>query len=165
MNLPTLPPSITEGPLAKLFQTIPLKLPGGFVFEPSYLQAGLVVILIFFLIYTLGHLRHTYVDWSVKGILPGLTFGFVLAIILEGLFLVGGKTLFTEILGWKDAPKPISNVLDAGRTKLVDVLGVSSQIPESAAANTPTIQSVRSEMENLTPSDQTKLLQAICKTK
>jgi hypothetical protein len=121
-----------------------------------------MVVLIFLLIFTLGHLRHTYVDWSVKGILPGLTFGFVLAILVEGLFLIGGKTLFTEIIGWKTAPKPISNVLDASREKIVNVLGAETQIPNSNAASAPTKDSILVDFKSLSSSDQTTLKQSLC---
>ena len=121
-----------------------------------------MVILIFLLIFTLGHLRHTYVDWSVKGIMPGLTFGFVLAILVEGLFLIGGKTLFTEIIGWKTAPKPISNVLDASREKIVDVLGVQTQIPNTNAQKPPTSQSVLSDLKVLNSVEIEKVKQSLC---
>jgi hypothetical protein len=133
--------------------------------SPNLIQALIIVVLLFLMIYTLGHLRHTYLDWSIKGILPGLSFGFILAVILEGLLLVGGKTILTETLGWKNAPKPISNALDAGRNGLSSVLGVSSTVPSLDAKTAPTIQSVRSDIENLTNEEQNKLLEAICKAK
>lgn len=151
--------------LEKLLHTYDIALPGGFSFSPNLLQAILMVILIFLLIYTLGHLRHTYVDWSVKGIMPGLTFGFILAILLEGLFLIGGKTLFTEIIGWKTAPKPISNVLDASREKIVDVLGVQTQILNSNAQKPPTSQSVLSDVKVLNSADLEKVKQTLCAPK
>lgn len=162
MDLTKLPPPV-QNVLEKLLHTYDVPLPGGFSFSPNLLQAILMVIMIFLLIYTLGHLRHTYVDWSVKGILPGLTFGFVLAILVEGLFLIGGKTLFTEIIGWKDAPKPISNVLDGSREKIISVLGVQDQIPSSNAKSTPTKNSVVSEYKLLNSQDQESVKQLVCK--
>jgi len=101
------------------------KLPGGMVFAPSYVQAGLIVFLIFLLILTLGQLRKRFIGWHVSGIMPGVLFGFVIALIIEGLFIIGGRSVITELLGWENAPKPIANVLDAGRGRLVRVLGVS----------------------------------------
>jgi len=124
---------ITER-IGVLFQTIDVDLPGGFIFSPTYLQAGLIVFLLFLLVLTLGQLRHRFNQWTFKGAMPGIGFGFAIAIILEGIFIVGGKTLLTEILGWKNAPKPISNVLDTSRSQLVNVLGVSDPI-DSAYAN------------------------------
>lgn len=108
-----------------LNQTKSFSLPGGMAFEPTYLQAGLIVFLIFLLILMLGQLRHRMVNWQLKGLFPGLFLGFGLAIILEGFLIISGHTVVTGLLGWENAPKPISNALDAGKMKLVDVLGVS----------------------------------------
>ena len=101
------------------------KLPGGLVFAPSYLQAGLMVVMIFLLVLTIGQLRKRYLGWHISGIMPGLTFGFVIALILEGILIIGGRTIVTGGLGWENAPKPISKVLEAGRARAVDVLGVT----------------------------------------
>ncbi|OGM31681.1 hypothetical protein A2803_04600 [Candidatus Woesebacteria bacterium RIFCSPHIGHO2_01_FULL_44_21] len=118
----------------KLFQTIgSFNLPGGLVFSPNYLQAGAIVLCLFLLILTFGMLQHRYNHWTIKGILPGVGLGFFLALLIEAILLVGGRTMFTELLGWKDAPKPISNALDASRSRLVDVLGITDTIPESKA--------------------------------
>ena len=95
--------------------------------EPSYWQAAAIVFLVFLLILTLARLRHMYVGWSLKSFLPSIVFGFILAIIVEGFLIVGGKTLFIDIMGWENAPKPISTLLDIGRTKLVKVLGEKSE--------------------------------------
>lgn len=164
MDISRFPPSV-QNILTRLLSTFDLNLPGGLVISPNIVQAILVVVLLFLLIYTLGHLRHTYLDWSIKGILPGLSFGFILAIIIEGLLLVGGKTILTETLGWKNAPKPISNALDAGRQGLTNVLGVSSTIPSSSAKDAPTIQSINNDIKNLSKSDQVKLHELICDVK
>ncbi len=161
MDISKLPPTV-QNILEKLLHTYDVALPGGFTFSPNLLQAILMVILVFLLIFTLGHLRHTYVDWSVKGILPGLTFGFVLAILVEGLFLIGGKTVFTEILGWKNAPKPISNVLDGSREKIISVLGVQDQIPNSKAASFPTADSVLSQVKTLSRAEQDTIKLQLC---
>jgi hypothetical protein len=162
MDLSSLPPQVQSG-IEKLFQIIPLNLPGGIAF--SYIQAILIVVMLFLLIYTLGHLRHTYVGWSVKGIMPGLTFGFALAIILEGLFLIGGKTVFSELIGWKDAPKPVSTVLDASREKLVDVLGVKDEIPSSRASEPDTAASILSRVDRLDTNEKDKLQELLCGSK
>lgn len=108
----------------KVILDVPL--PGGLFFSPTYLQAGLIVVLIFLLVLLLGQLRHRLVNWEFKGIIPGIVMGFLLATILEGLLLVSGSTALIKVLGWKNAPKPISNVLDMGREKLTNVLGVSN---------------------------------------
>jgi len=148
---------------SKLFETISFPLPGGFVFAPSYFQAIAIVVLIFLLILTLGQLRKRYFGWHISGILPGVMFGFSIALIIEGLLIVGGRTILTEILGWKSAPKPIVNVLDAGRNQLVDVLGVSSEIPSLNAAVKPTIGGIMDQYSKLGIDEQDGLRSIVCK--
>ena len=89
--------------------------------------------------------------------------GFLLALILEGFLLLSGRTMLTEILGWKNAPKPISTALDVTRTKLVKVLGVTEEIPESAADEKPTFQSVFYDFENLSSGEKEEARSLICK--
>jgi hypothetical protein len=138
------------------------KLPGGLIFAPSYFQAGLIVILLFLLVLTMGQLRRHIADWQLRGVVPGVYIGFALAVIVEGLLLVSGRTILTEVLGWKNAPKPLVNALDAGRSKMVDVLGASEEIPTSNASDLPTVGKIMNEYDNLTPDDQKALEQLIC---
>jgi len=91
-----------------------------------------------------------------------LFWGFLLALILEGFLILSGRTLFTEIVGWKNAPKPILNALDAGRNKLVDVLGVTDQIPTSTAREDPTLYDVISDFQSLSPDEAEKIRSMIC---
>ncbi len=91
-----------------------------------------------------------------------LFWGFLLALILEGFLILGGRTLLTEIVGWKNAPKPILSVLDAGRNKLVDVLGVTDQIPISTAREDPTLYDVISDFQSLSPDEAEKIRSMIC---
>lgn len=100
---------------------------GSWDIAPTYWQAVAIVVLLFLLVWTLARLRHMYVGWSLKGLWPSVLFGFILAVILEGFFIIGGKTLFTELLGWKNPPKPISTALDEGKSKLVNVLGEETE--------------------------------------
>lgn len=76
--------------------------------------------------------------------------------------LIGGRTLITEVLGWKNPPKILSKVLDTGRTKLVDVLGVKDQIPQSNAMNS-TSGDVIDLFKNLSSNEADKVREAICK--
>ncbi len=138
-------------------------LPGGLVFSVSYLQAGAMVILIFFLILTLGQLRHRLVNWKMGGIMPGVYIGFALALIMEGIFIVSGRTILTELIGWESAPKPIVNVLDAGRDRLIRVLGVAEEIPSSYAEGVPTISGIMKEYEGLSEFEKESLQSMICR--
>ncbi len=96
-----------------------------FNFQPSTIQVVAIVFLLFLLVLSIAHMRRHFFDWSMKGATFGLFFGFVLALILEGFLLVSGKTVLIGFLGWKNAPKPLQNVLEAGRTELTKVLGVN----------------------------------------
>jgi hypothetical protein len=99
--------------------------------EPTYWQAGAILFLLFLLVFTLARLRYLYIHWSLgRSSLSMLFWGFILAIIVEGFLIVSGRTLLTTILGWDNAPKPISTALDIGRERLVDVLGASDEVSE-----------------------------------
>ena len=127
-----------------------------------YWQAGAIIFLIFLLILTMANFRKHYVDWSLKGGVIGIFFGFLLALILEGFLLIGGKTALTEVLGWKNPPAPLAQVLDAGRSKLIQVLGVQTQIPVSFAKENVTIQSAIETLQNLAPNDLKQVKNILC---
>ena len=129
---------------------------GKFSFSPSYIQAGVVVVLLFILVLTLAQLRRHFVNWSFKGALFGLFFGFLLALVLEGFLVIGGKTAITQVLGWKDAPKPIANLLEVGRGKLIEVLGAKTKL-------NPTFDDAVVFFQSLNPSEAQKLKNFICK--
>ena len=128
----------------------------GYYIEPTYWQAGAIVFLLFLLVLTFARLRFLYIHWSLgKGTISFLFYGFLLAIILEGFLILGGRTLFTEVLGWKSAPKPISTILDAGREKIVKVLGTSKEAPSA--------QSVVNDFEILSDKEAETAKNFICK--
>ncbi|MFV1917293.1 MAG: hypothetical protein ACC618_02335 [Patescibacteria group bacterium] len=117
-------------PIAFIRQTFNLKL-GNWNLTPEYWTAATIVFLLFALVFSLARLRKMYVHWSLKGFVPQVLIGFVLALVLEGFLILGGRTLLTSILGWDNAPKPISTALDIGRAKLVNVLGASDEAATS----------------------------------
>jgi len=135
---------------------------GSLEFAPSYFTAAAVIVLIFLLIVTLAQVRRHFMNWSIKGALFGLFFGFVLALILEGFLIIGGQTAVTELLGWKSAPKPILAVLDAGHNKLINVLGVSTEIPSSFAKNKVDKSEILSLFNSLSKKDSDELRKIIC---
>jgi hypothetical protein len=100
-----------------VFKTFSFKI-GGLTISPNYLQAILILLLIFMLVFTTARMHHLFIKWSFKGAAMGVLVGFVLALVVEGFFLVSGTTVLTATLGWKNAPKPISKILDESRTKL-----------------------------------------------
>src|SRR3989344_8093976 len=127
----------------------------GIYVEPTYWMAGAIVLLIFLLLFTVARIRWLYVHWNLgKSSMSMLFWGFLLAFIVEGFLILGGRTLFTEILGWKSAPKPLSTLLDISRTKMVDVMGVTDEMPSSSAKEQPTYQSVVGEYERLSGDDK-----------
>ena len=147
-------------PVHILNQSVNLPL-GKLTFSPSIFQAGAIVFLLFLLVLTMAQFRRHLLGWSFKGGLFGLFFGFLFALILEGFLIIGGKTAFTEILGWENAPKPILAALEAGRSKLVGVLGVTDEIPTSNAQATPK-EEVVSRFQSLPPDEAESVRRMIC---
>jgi len=128
----------------------------------SYLQAGAIVVLLFLLVLSLASFRRHLIGWSMKGALFGLFFGFLLALIFEGFLIIGGKTAITELIGWENAPKPISNILDSGRSKLVQVLGITQEIPASVAKEDGTVENAIEVFQSLDPQESAKVRKMIC---
>jgi hypothetical protein len=131
-------------------------------FPVPYIQAIVVVVLIFFLVLLIAQFRRHYVNWSFKGALFGIIFGFLLALILEGFLLIGGKTILTSVLGWKNPPAPISIALDAGKNKLMQVLGASTQISSTLTSGGSTVTGAVQFLQNLNPGDISKVKAIIC---
>ena len=135
---------------------------GSFSLPVSYFQAAAVIFLLFLLVLMLAQVRRHYVNWSLKGAVFGVFFGFLLALILEGFLIIGGKTAITGALGWKNAPKPIQIVLEAGRSQLIKVLGIQDQIPSSLAKENLTVQGAVETLQSLNPADMKKVKTLIC---
>lgn len=135
---------------------------GNLNISTSYIQAGVIILLLFLLVLSLAQFRRHLLSWSMKGALFGLFFGFLLALIIEGFLVVGGRTAITEIAGWKNAPQPIQAALDAGRAKLVQVLGVTEEVPPSVAKENPTVEDAINIFQSLDPSESSKVRQMIC---
>lgn len=135
---------------------------GGISFAPSYIKVVTIIVLLFLLVVSLAGIRKHFVKWSMKGGLIGLFFGFLLALLLEGFLLIGGKTAITEVLGWRNAPKPIKTALDLGRDKLISVLGITDEIPYSNAFETPTATEAIEILQSLNPDDIKKIKAIIC---
>ena len=76
--------------------------------------------------------------------------------------MIGGRTLLTEVIGWENAPKPLSTALDAGREKLVNVLGVTEEVPDSVASAKPDVQSLANGFDKLSQDDKAKFVDFVC---
>src|SRR5260221_11210888 len=87
-------------------------------------HAAAIIVLIFILVLVMGYMSRSFMSWLLSGAGIGLVVGFILALVLEGFLIVGGKTVITAALGWKNAPAPIQNVLATGHKQLLDVLNV-----------------------------------------
>lgn len=144
-----------------LFKTFQFSF-GRFSLPVAYWEAGAIVFLLFVLVLTMAGFRKHYVDWSLKGGIVGVFFGFLLALILEGFLLIGGKTALTEVLGWKNPPAPLSQALDAGRSQLIQVLGVQTQIPVSLAKDNITVQNAVETVQGLNPADLKTVKSILC---
>ncbi len=131
--------------------------------DATYWQAGLIIILLFLLVFTLARLRHLYVHWSMgKNAFAMLFWGVVLTIIMEGFLMLTGRTLFTEILGLKNVPKPFSTVLNIGRERLVNVLGEKSTVPDTYAGGVLNSDQMYSLYKKMISSESQKLQNIIC---
>ena len=128
----------------------------------TYAQAAAVIFLIFLLVLVMAQFRRHFVDWSLKGAVFGVFFGFLLALILEGFLIIGGRTALTSVLGWKNAPAPILIALDAGRNKLIQVLGVKDQVPSSLAKENVTVSGAVELLQSLSPADIKKVKTIFC---
>lgn len=130
----------------------------------SYWQAFIIVALVFVLIVFLAMFRRHRVDWSFKGAIFGIFFGFLLALFLEGFLIIGGKTALTSILGWKDAPPAITQTLDSGRNQLIKVLGIdTTTIPSSFAKDSVGVKEAVDLLQNLNPADTKTVKSIFCK--
>ncbi len=144
-----------------IFKTFTLNL-GKFSIPVPYWQAAAIVFLLFLLILLLAKFREHSVNWSLKGAVFGIFFGFLLALILEGFLIIGGKTALTEVLGWKNPPAPLAQALNAGRSQLIQVLGIETQIPASFAKENTTVQNVMENIQNLNPIDLKQVKNILC---
>lgn len=135
---------------------------GKLSFSVSHAQAALIIFLVFILILLMAQFRRHFFDWSIKGAVFGIFFGFLLALVLEGFLIIGGRTALTGILGWKNAPAPISLALDAGRNKLIQVLGIKDQVPSSFAKEDTTVAGAIELLQSLTPTDIKKVKTIFC---
>jgi hypothetical protein len=136
---------------------------GNLYVDATYWQAGAIVILLFLLVFTFARLRYLYVHWSMgKHAFAMLFWGIVLTIIIEGFFMLSGRTIFTEILGMKKVPKPFSTVLDIGKQRLVNVLGEENTVPDSSASNTLNSDQMYSLYTKMTATESQKLQKIIC---
>lgn len=143
-------------------KTFSLKL-GSLDISPTYWQAAAIVFLLFLLVLTLARLRRLFIKWSFSGWHAWFFMGFLLALVLEGFFIIAGRTVVTELLGWKNPPKPISTALNAGREKLITVLGVTDEIPASVADEPANYSSVISDFQSLSPAEAEKARSFICR--
>ena len=144
-----------------LFNTFDLNI-GKFSIPVPYWEAISIVFLLFLLVMVLAQMRKHYVDWSLKGGVAGIFFGFLLALILEGFVLLGGRTALTSFLGWKNPPAPLSHMLDAGKTQLIQVLGINTQIPSSYAKESISTQEAIQIIQSLAPGDIKKVKNILC---
>jgi hypothetical protein len=137
----------------------------GMQIDTVYWQVFAIIFLIFLMLLTLARMRYLYVHWSTgQSAIAFMFWGAILTVIFEGFFLIGGRTLFTELMGWKDAPKPISAFLDIGRSRLIEKLDLKDgQIPESFASENPTSKKVITDYERLSEEEMFTVEKYVCR--
>ncbi len=104
---------------------------GNIHFAPGVTQAGIIIFLAFLLLIVMARMTRSYLSWYTSGWWIWTGLGFLLAVVIEGFFVISGSTIFTSILGWESAPKPVQSVIDTSRSKLIDVLGAEDTKPTS----------------------------------
>src|SRR4030042_2716979 len=136
---------------------------GNLNIDATYWEAGVIILLLFLLVFTLARMRFLYVHWSMgKHAFAMLFWGVVLTVIVEGFLMLTGRTIFTEILGLKKVPKPFSTFLNIGRERLVNVLGEESEIPSSFAESRFNSDQMYSLYTKMDMSESQKLQNIIC---
>lgn len=125
-----------------------------FGIAPIYIQAGLIVFLLFLLVLSFAQYRHHFIKGSMKGGVSGLVFGILFTLIVEGLLLVNGSTILTSVFRWDNAPKPLGTALDIGKEKLSNVLGSETNITTS--------KDVIQSLQSLNPEEIKKVRAIIC---
>lgn len=121
---------------------------------PIYIQAGAIIILLFFLVLSLAQVRHHFLKGSFKGGVAGLVFGIIFTLIIEGFLLVNGSTILTTVFRWDNAPKPLGTALDMGKVKLKNVLGTET--------NVQTSKDVIQTLQSLNPEEIKKVKSILC---
>lgn len=111
--------------LNQAFKTFTFKI-GSLSISPNYIEAALIVLLIFMLVFAMARMHRLFIDWSFKGAAMGVLVGFFLALVIEGFFIIGGSSVLTKTLGWKNPPKFLQVGLDAGRAQFIKVLGAQT---------------------------------------
>ncbi len=136
---------------------------GGLDISPSYSQAAIVLVLVFLLLLSLARVRRLFVHWSLgRHSIAIFVWGFIVALIVEGFFILAGRTMFTEILGLKNVPKPVSSFIELGRNRVYQVLGESIEVKESSALETTT-KSLLKSFSLLNEKEQEEVKKEICR--
>ena len=127
---------------------------GSLSVSPSLVKAGVIVVLVFILLLVMAKMTRRYMSWYTNGWWVWAILGFLFAVILDGFFVISGSTLFTSVLGWKSAPKPIQTILEGSRQSLTNVLGESKVAPSS--------DSIISDFETLDSESASKVRAKVC---
>lgn len=151
-----------QSALQKSGETLHLTI-GNVNISPSYIQAAVIIFLIFILLLVLANWSRGYLSWYMSGWYIWSLFGFLLALIIEGLFIANGTTILTQALGWKNAPKPVKFALQSGREKLIDILVKEGLVYRVGDEKTITLQSVLEDFTSLQESDKESAAASICK--
>ena len=105
--------------------------------DATYWMVGVLLLLLFMVLFSIARVRYLYVHWNLgKSSIAFLFWGFILAVGVEGIFMLYGRTIFTDILGVENTPKPFSTVLDIGITPMSPSLAGSAKMRLTKPAST-----------------------------
>jgi len=117
--------------------TVDIPLLNGLTFSANYIQVGLIVVLLFFLVIALGQFRRRFVDWHLGGFMPGIVFGIIIILGVQFVLFLTGRTVLTELMAWENPPEPIAQGIKRGRERLTSVLGARDISEARASTLTP----------------------------
>ncbi len=150
-----------QPPTQFLFKTFDLEI-AGYSIKPEYWHAGVILFLVFSILLTLARYRQLKIKWNLSSFIPTLILGFSLAIILETALILNGKTLMTEILGWENAPKPISTIINTGRSRMAHVLGETHEVSASSNDEGTITEEMLLLYTSMNQNEAEKVKQIIC---
>ena len=146
----------------------------GISFGESSLRTLFILAGVFLLLVLLGLTRKHLLGYSFKGGYAGFGLGVIFTLVIEILLLLGGRTLLTESLGWKDAPPALTETFDRGKEEVAKDLGVekasdleigfstASDSASSQRENFDNAESFLSSYQKLTPLEAGKVKSRVC---
>lgn len=130
------------------------------VYYIPFFRAGLVIVAVLFLIFSIGMVRQHYFHLTMKGANFGILAGILVTVGMESIILFvliyGAKGI--EIIQGKHNPAEIVQLTREGVGKVGAVLGSSTSIPDH-----PTATSLLEQIPKLSKLEEDKVKYVLCR--